>query len=79
MKLVTGSGSITIGGARKVIINFKHDCEDSTVGTKCACLPVTSVCAVSVTIPVHANTLQKMVDSFDTAIKSSELYGFGLA
>ena len=60
-------------GIRSIQIYFKHDCL-----VKCMCRPVSSVCAMSVTIPVHYTSLESLTEIFNDAINNTRLYGFGL-
>ena len=65
---------MSVCGLSTISVYFKHDCEKSN----CTCRPISSLCAVSVTIPMHCDTLEKLTNAFDDCIIYSRAYGFGL-
>ena len=78
-RFVSGTSSISIASLGAISIYFKHDCSKSPKdGTACTCRPISSVCAVSITIPIHRNTLDELTKGFNEAIKHMRVYGFGL-
>ena len=77
MQFITGSSSMTPCFVTKLKLYFKHDCPKSNSGSSCACYPSSSTCALSLTIPVHLNTFDIMLKSFEDAILITKAYGFG--
>uniref|UniRef100_A0A7M5X552 HECT domain-containing protein n=2 Tax=Clytia hemisphaerica TaxID=252671 RepID=A0A7M5X552_9CNID len=68
MATVTGCETVPpLGLPLKITIDFATDCKPSPDGKPCDCLPVFSTCALSILIPTHTKTLEKMEESFDKA------------
>ena len=67
------TGSITIpthGFENKIGVTFNHFCPDG-----CGCLPVVSTCGLTIDVPVHINTSQKMDNAMERAILEAPFFG----
>lgn len=72
LKWTVGSSTIPpLGLPKKLSIQFLHGC---VVG--CRCRPITSTCALKITLPVHLDNADDMKSIMGSAIADSE--GFGL-
>jgi len=73
LQFITGTPSIPAGGLpSKILIKFK---EEELCGDKCKCLPVSSLCEISILIPMHIPSYEDMVKSLISAIKGSNGIG----
>ena len=71
LRFLTGCERPPIGGLPdKFKIHFKHGCVES-----CKCSPVVSLCALTLTVPIHMNSIEDIKTSFEIAVKGSN--GFG--
>lgn len=67
MMFITGSKSIPpLGLPTQIQVNFKHGC-----GKGCRCKPFVSVCAPSITLPVHLETEEEMSQALIDAVRGS--------
>ena len=74
MQFISGSPSVPPLGLPsngKILILFKHGCSNS-----CSCKPNVSTCSLSMTIPVHYDSLESMREALVDAVKMS--LGFDL-
>ena len=70
-KFITGSSSIPLHGFdSKISILFNHGCLDG-----CGCMPLVSTCALSIELPIHINSLEKMVVSLERAMTEAPFFG----
>ena len=71
MKFISGTSSIPpLGLPSKLTINFKHWCR--ALPKECKCKPTVSTCALSLTLPVHNQTMEVMKRSLCDAVKMSQ-------
>lgn len=70
-QFITGSWTLPIHGfENKIIVQFLHSCKE-----KCGCLPTVSTCALTITLPIHIENIDKMIKIMDTAITESPFFG----
>lgn len=70
-RFVTGSENMPVGGLdSKISVYFTHGCPNG-----CRCLPVTSLCALHISLPMHLKTIGDVRDAFELAITCS--HGLG--
>ena len=60
----------THGFESKIMINFNHDCLDG-----CGCMPVASTCGLTIELPVHIDSLEKMECSMERCIIEAPFFG----
>ena len=76
---MTETDTIPPCGCPKLQLVFKHDCQKSSSGTNCKCLPTANTCAALLKMPTHFDSVNDMTQSFTNAIKHASKYGFGNA
>ena len=67
---LTGCQQMPVGGIdKKIGIHFKNDCQEN-----CTCFPIVSLCALTLTLPLHIKPAQ-IFEVLEEAVQSS--VGFG--